>query len=173
MGALRAFAGESQLSLVPWKVLDPGADPPQGRFTLLWIPVSPDAMRHSPLITSRRLLFYSGRCVGMHVVRADDRSRLEKLAANVAPVAILVEGEQEIARVATDTIVEVEAMVRRAIDTREASLNSMLDQAATKAAGGDRGKAVELYRAVASQSCTFPRLAKTAQRALRKLGERD
>jgi len=173
LAALRAPAGESQLSLVPWKVLDPGAEPLKNRFTLFWIPASPEAMRHSGLITSRRLLFYSGRCVGMHVVRVDDGVRLSKLGAAKAPLAIFVDGESEIARVATDAAGEVEAMVRVAFDTREALLSSMLNDASAKASAGDSEKAVVLYRAVAAESCAFPRLAKTAQRALRRLGARD
>ncbi len=156
-------------SLVPWKVLDPGADPPKSAFTLFWIPVSPAEMRHSGLITSQRLLFYSGRCVGMEVVRPDDGARLTKLAAGEAPLAIFVEGEKEIARVTTDGVAEVESMVRQAVDTREAALGAMLDEASTKASAGDHDKAIELYRAVAAESCAYPRLAKTAQRALRRL----
>lgn len=172
LGALRAAAGESQLNLVPWKVLEPGSEPLKTQFTLFWIPQSPGAMRHSELITSRRLLFYSGRCVAMHVVRADDERRLTNLAAEKAPLAILVEGEKELARVASDAGATVESMVREAIDTREVALTGMLDEAAAKAAAGDHDTAVELYRAVAAQACAFPKLGKVAQRGLRKLGER-
>ena len=67
----------------------------------------------------------------------------------------------------------VEAMVRDAVDTREIALNSMLDQASGKAASGDKENAIKLYRQVAAQGCVFPRLAKTAQRALRRLGVKD
>ena len=170
VGGFPARAADTDVSLVPWRVLDPGTHPPKTAFTLFWIPVSPAEMRHSGLITSRRLLFYSGRCVGMQVVRPDDRDRLAKLSAGAAPLAIFVEGEKEIARLATDAASEVEAMVRQAIDTREASLNAVLDDASSKAAAGDRDTAIDLYRSVAAQDCAYPRLAKTAQRALKRLG---
>lgn len=171
--AMRASAADLQVSLVPWKVLDAGADPRPSAFTLYWVPSSPEEMRRSDLITSRRLLFYSGRCVAMHVVRTDDRDLLAKLAAEQIPLAILREGEHEIARVAAQSAAAVEAMVREAIDTREVSLNAMLDGAAKNAATGDREKAIAMYRAVAAQACAFPRLAKTARRALRRLGVKE
>jgi hypothetical protein len=67
----------------------------------------------------------------------------------------------------------VEAMVRQAVDTREAALNSTLDRAGAKAAAGENDDAIEMYRQVAAQGCAFPRLAKTAQRALRRLGVKN
>ncbi len=114
----------------------------------------------------------------MHVVRADDSVTLTKLGASDSlPVAVLVEGEKEVARVLADagvlTASAVEAMVRQAFDTREASLNAMLDRAGAKASAGENGAAADLYRQVAAQACAFPRLAKTAQRALRRMGFKE
>ena len=171
----RAQAAGPQVSFVPWKVLDRGAEPPQKAFVLFWIPSSPEQMRHSELITSRQLTVYSGRCIGMHVVRADDAARLDKLQAGKAlPLAVLVEEGKEVARVIGEAGVlsasVVESMVRDAFDTREASLNAMLDQAGRKAAAGDSDGALALYKTVAVQQCAFPRLARTAQRAMKKLG---
>lgn len=169
------YGAGAQTSFVPWKVLEPGTEPLHKAFVLFWIPASADEMRRSGLITSQRLTLYAGRCMAMHVVRADDSSMLEKLrAAERLPVAILVEGEREVARVLSDTgalsAFSVESMVRQAVDTREAALNRMLDTARTRAESGDSRSAIELYRQVAAQECAFPRLAKTAQRALRRLG---
>lgn len=173
----RVAAGNAQLAMVPWKVLEPGTAPLKSAFVLFWIPSSPDEMRRSELITSRRLLFYAGRCVGMQVVRADDGEMLSKLSVATMPMAILADGEKEIGRVASDVgalpVSAVEAMVREAMDTREAMFDSMLDRAANEASSGDSETAIELYRAVAAQACSFPRLAKTAQRALRRLGIRN
>jgi DNA polymerase III delta subunit len=45
----------------------------------------------------------------------------------------------------------------------------MLDQATKKASAGDTGSAIDLLQRVAAQQCAFPRLARTAQRALRRL----
>jgi hypothetical protein len=175
LAALRAHAGDPPVSFVPWKVLEAGAAPLKTSFVLFWIPSSPDQMRHSELITSRRLTLYAGRCIGMQVVRADDAIMLVKLrAAETLPLAVLCEGDHEVARVVAESgnlmASEVETMVRDAVDTREAALNSMLDQASGKAASGDKTGAIDLYRQVAAQGCVFPRLAKTAQRALRRLG---
>jgi hypothetical protein len=175
---VRLHAASSQMSFVPWKVLEPGAEPVKKAFILFWVPTSPDEMRHSELITSERLTLYSGRCIGMHVVRADDASMLEKLrVGDGVPLAVLCEGEKEVARVLADAGVlsasAVEAMVRQAFDTREAALNSTLDRAGAKAAAGENDGAIELYRQVAAQGCAFPRLAKTAQRALRRLGVKN
>jgi hypothetical protein len=159
-------------------VLEPGDAPMKKAFVLFWIPSSPDEMRRSDLITSERLTRYAGRCIGMHVVRADDSEMLTKLnAGKVLPVAVLVEGEKEVARAPHESgpfsASVVEAMVREAFDTREASLNSMLDQAGRKAASGDSAGAIDLYRQVSAQQCAFPRQAKAAQRALRRLGVKE
>lgn len=175
---LPVHAASSQMSFVPWKVLEPGAEPLKKAFILFWVPTSPEEMRHSELITSERLTLYSGRCIGMHVVRTDDTSMLEKLnARDGLPLAVLCEGEKEVARVHADAGVlsagAVEAMVRHAFDTREAALNSTLDQAGAKAAAGENDDAIAMYRQVAAQGCAFPRLAKTAQRALRRLGVKN
>lgn len=175
--AAAAPAGDVQLALVPWKVLEPGTAPLKSAFVLYWVPSSPEEMRRSELITSRRLLFYAGRCVGMQVIRADDAEMLAKLSIPTVPLALLLEGEKEMARIGPNagalSVSAVEAMIREAMDRREAVLDSMLDRAASRTSAGDSAAAIELYRAVAAQACAFPRLAKTAQRALRRLGIRN
>jgi hypothetical protein len=175
---VRLPAASGQMSFVPWKVLEPGAHPVTKAFVLFWIPTSPEEMRRSELITSQRLTLYAGRCIGMHVVRTDDASMLAKLRAGEGlPLAVLCEGEKEVARVLADAGVlnagSVEAMVRQAFDSREAALNATLDRAGAKATAGENADAIELYQQVASQGCAFPRLAKTAQRALRRLGVKN
>jgi hypothetical protein len=171
-----AWAADPRLSLVPWKVLEPGSQPLKTQFILYWIPASADEMRHSDLITSYRLTLYSARCIGMQVVRADDELMLVKLSGKKTPVAVLMEGEKELARAMPEngplTAEAVEAIVRETIDRRELALNAMLDRAASKTREGDRSSAIELYRQVASDACLFPRLAKTASRALRRLGDK-
>ncbi|HSP15548.1 MAG TPA: hypothetical protein VLV78_12420 [Thermoanaerobaculia bacterium] len=172
--AARAWAGDSHLSFVPWKVLEPGAEPLRTPFILFWMPTSADEMRHSDLITSQRLTLYAGRCIGMQVVRVDDGLMVLKLSGAKPPLAVLMEGEKELARVEPAdgalTAAAVEAMVRETIDRRELARNSALDRAADKARGGENASAIDLYRQVAGDACLFPRLAKTAQRALRRLG---
>lgn len=98
-------------------------------------------------------------------------------SSDEVPLAILVEGDKEVARVANQSgflsAASVEAMVRKAFDTREVALNTMLDQASKKAASGEKAEAIGLYRQVAAQGCAFPRLARAAQRALRRLGVKE
>lgn len=171
----RLYAGAAQVSFVPWKVLEPGMTPDAKAFTLFWIPASPGELRHSDLITSERLTLYADRCIGMQIVRDDDSVMLEKLQATDGhPLAILVEGGREVARVAGESGVlaasAVESMVRQAYDTRQAALDAAIDLAGSRAAAGDRAAAIALYRQVAAEGCAFPRPARTAQRALRRLG---
>lgn len=178
LAAVYAIAGQSHVSFVPWKVLEPGSEPLKTPLVLFWIPTSPEEMRQSDLITSYRLTLYSSRCIGMQVVRVDDQPMLTKLSATPdMPHAILMQGGEEMARVAGESgalaAAAVEAMVREAIDRREVALNAALDAAAAKVQDGDKDAAIELYRQVARDGCLFPRLAKTAQRALRRLGIRS
>jgi hypothetical protein len=135
--SLPVFASAERVTFVPWKVLEPGAQPDKKAFVLFWIPASPDEMRRSDLITSERLALYAGRCIGMHVVRVDDRPMLVKLGADESlPMALLTEGDKEIARLTTESgplsALRVEAMVRAAFDLRENALNALLDRASEK-----------------------------------------
>jgi hypothetical protein len=177
LAAAHARAAGSQVTFVPWKVLEPGSEPVKAPLVLFWVPASAEEMRHSDLITSYRLAVYSSRCVGMQVVRTDDHAMMAKLsAARDVPLAVLVQGDREIARLSGAssplTAAAVEGMVREAIDWREVAVNKALDDAAAKAHDGARDTAIELYKQVALDACLFPRLAKTAQRALRRLGVR-
>jgi hypothetical protein len=161
---------------VPWKVCQPGEAPARAPLILYWIPVSPDDFRHSELLVSRPLAMYATQCVAMQVIRADDRARIEKLAATgKLPVAVLVGGDgQQIARAPNGRgalhVAAVENMVRDELRARESALDAKLDDAGKRADQGDKGSAIALYRSVWEQRCLFPRHARDASRALRKLG---
>lgn len=162
---------------VPWKVIAPETPLPSAALVLYWIPTSAEEMRHSELITSRALAMYASRCVGMHVVQADDGQRIEKLGAEgLLPVAVLTDGERELARVANESGFlrprQVELMIRAAFDAREIAAIRQLEEAKRLAAAGERPAAIAAYRSVSGQRCAFPRLAKEADRALRKVGVR-
>ncbi|HEU4521069.1 MAG TPA: hypothetical protein VFT12_03640 [Thermoanaerobaculia bacterium] len=155
---------------VPWKVLAPGATPEDALFVVYWIPASPDDLKRSDLVTSRSLAIYSSRCVAMHVVRVDDVERLDRFGRPDLPVALVVDGERELARLSGAVrSSDVEAMVRAEFDTREARANQALDDARDCLREGDRTRAARLYESVARQRCSFPRQAKEAARALRRL----
>lgn len=175
MTGVEILPGEpSRLSLVPWKVVEPGDDV-QAPLILFWIPASRDEVRRSELLTSDELTLYSSQCVAMRVVRSDDETMLVKLDITGAlPAAVLVDGEgQVVARVGSEegtlVVADVEEMVRNELDRRVSDAEALLDNAREKAEAGAIDEAIALYRAVWEQRCLCPRQARDAQRALKKL----
>lgn len=165
---------EGHVSLVPWKVIEPGekVDAP---LVLFWVPASREELRRSPLLTSDELTLYSSRCVAMRVVRIDDGARLTKLRVEgELPAAVLadrsgrviasVEGERGALLVA-----EVEEVVREELETRTANADRLLDRARRHMNEGELEAAEALYREVWNARCLCPRQGKVAQRALRRL----
>lgn len=164
-----------QVSFVPWKVLDPGAAPADAPLVLYWIPSSPDELKRSELVVSERLTAYAGRCVAMHVIRAEDGAAVSRVSAgHKLPVVVLMDGDAALARVDNDggllRVGDVEAAVRSAVEGRQAAVDAALSDAKKRLAAGDIEEAASIYRSVAAQRCMFPREAKAAARALRKLG---
>ena len=167
------LVGAGRVTFVPWKVLDPADAAPESMFVVYWIPSSPDEMRRSELLTSRRLWLYSSRCVAMNVVRVDDNDRLESLAARKLPVAIMMVDGREVARAGGDgaplRAADVDAMVRHIVDGRQAEAQKDLDRARLLVRDGKEEAAVEALRRVTSCRCAFPRLAREADRALSRM----
>ena len=168
--AVVPLAAVERVWFVPWKVLDASAAPASGVFVLYWIPASPEDLKRSDLVTSRALAVYSARCVAMHVVRVDDTDRLNALVVTELPVAVLADGHRQLARLNGPLRVgDVEAMVGAEFDAREVEANEMRDAARECLRNGDAAEAKRLFREVARQRCSFPRQAKAAARALRRL----
>ena len=164
-----------EVSFVPWKVLNPGDEPLRDRIVLYWIPASRDEIRRSDLVTSRALLGFVAQCVGMQLIRPDDEEMIDKLdAAGQLPIAILVAEGEEVARVEHErgvlSATDVADMVRQELIDRERAAEEMLDAAKTKAASGSTEAAIALYRRVWDERCACPRQARSAQRALKRLG---
>jgi hypothetical protein len=168
-------ASDSRPVFVPWKVLAPGVEPEgTSLLTLYWVPASPDQMRRSSLIMSSTLAEYAGRCVAMYVIRTDDSERIARLGPDLdLPVAVLAEGTKEIARVRhhkgalrSDA---VETMLRQEIGRRHEEAEHRLDEARKQAASGDRRAAAAAYKDVVRLKCAFPRLARSAQRAIDRI----
>jgi hypothetical protein len=161
---------------VPWKVLNPAEAPPRAQLVVYWLPASRDDMRHSELLTSRTLTLYSSQCVAMYVVRPDDFERISKLGANQrAPIVLLLDGDgREVTHIDSEAgalrIATVERVVRDEVHAREEEAEKLLDQARAKAEAGEKDAAITMYRRVFDERCLLPRQARTAQRALRKLG---
>jgi len=167
-------AGDGHVLFVPWKILEPGVTPRANMLTVYWIPSSPDELRKSDLVTSRTLALLAARCVNMQVIRADDQERIERLgAAGHLPVALILDGDREIARVGNNDgalrLTDVENMVRLAVDRRELACDAMLDAAKQKIAAGEKPAAIEMYQKVFDQRCAFPRQGREAQRALKRM----
>ena len=173
-GVQASPGGPPHLSLVPWKVVEPG-DEVRAPLVLFWIPASRDEVRRSELLTSDELTLYSSQCVAMRVVRSDDEDMLVRLDAGGAlPMAVLADGDGHVlARVdnedGTLAVGDVEEMVREELDHRATDADALLDTARQKADAGATDEAIALYRAVWEQRCLCPRQARDAQRALKKL----
>jgi hypothetical protein len=165
----------SNVVFVPWKILDRGEAPPDGVLVLYWIPASRDELRQSELLTYRPLTTYPPQCVAMSVVRADDEKTIARLeAGGKLPIAVLAEDGSVLGMVENERgalrAAAVEKLLRDTIDAREESLSRDLDDAPKKLDAGERDAAVALYRRVWEQRCLFPRHAREAERALKKLG---
>lgn len=178
IGPARAAEGGgvgSNVVFVPWRVLKTGDAPPPGVLVLYWIPLSRDDFRRSELLTYKPLTAYPPQCVSMLVVQAGDADTIARLgAADKLPVAVLGEGAKVLGTVENDRgalrAPDVDKLLRDTIESREEELNRDLDDAPKKLTTGDRDAAVALYRHVWEQRCLFPRHAREAERALKKLG---
>ena len=177
LALLPAHAEEGRgLAFVPWKILKPGAPPPSSPLVLYWIPLSSDDFRHSELLTYPPLTTYPRECVAMSVVRADDAAIIARLGASgKLPMAVLVGADGSVIGTVTNergalTGVAVDKLLRDTLRAREEALDRDLDDAPKKLDVGDRNGAVALYRRVWENRCLFPRHAKEAERALKKLG---
>ena len=169
-----APAADPYVNFVPWKVLQPGDEPLRAPLVLYWVPSSREELRRSDLLTSRTLLNASTQCVAMQVIRPDDDAMIEHLGAGTLPVAILTtDDEKELARVTRDDgdlrVSSVEQMVRDALDAREGTAETLLDEAQHKLDEGDADGALVLYEKVWEMRCSCPRQANEAKRAMKKL----
>lgn len=173
-GKARA-AEPPHVSLVPWKVLEPGEPNIESPLVLFWIPASREELRRSELLTSQDLLLFSSQCVAMRVVRTDDYALLDRLdAQGELPMALLADGSLRVLRSVEGedgalSATAVEEMVREELGERASAAETLLDRARDKADAGEIDDAVAIYTAVWEQRCVCPRQGKDAQRALKKL----
>lgn len=170
-------AEEAYVSLVPWRVAEPGTvvDAP---LVLYWIPASTEELRRSELLTSDDLTLFSSQCVAMRVVRLTDDARLTALAdGGGTPLAVLADRTgQVLGRVESErgvlSVTEVEDLVRNELDQRAARNDQLLDRAQERLDAEDVEAAVALYRSVWEERCFCPRQARAAKKALRRLGRK-
>jgi len=163
----------SHVSLVPWKVIEPGAATGTP-LTLFWVPASVDELRRSDLLTSEELTLFSSRCVAMRVVRFDDLDRLTALGIDAIPAAVLIDGEGGVIgsvdpRNGALVVSEVVALVRNELEERESAANARLDEARRAAEAQGVDEAIAIYRSVWEQRCVCPRQGRDARRAMKKI----
>jgi len=173
-----SVGGSQHVTFVPWKVLNAGEEPAQGDLILYWLPANREEIRHSPLLTSRTLAVYSTQCVAMQLVRPEDDETLARLGvAEALPAAVLTDREgRVVARVEPDhgllRVSAVEKLVREEVALRDATADRMLDQARNHLEAGDTEAASALYRMVWHSRCLFPRKAREAEKALKRIASR-
>jgi hypothetical protein len=177
LALLPAYAEDGRgLGFVPWKILKPGERTPASPLVLYWIPRSSDDFRRSEMLTYPPLTTYSHDCVSMSVVRADDAVVIARLGVSgKLPTAVLVGADGAVIGSVPNergalSAAAVDKLLRNTLRAREDALDRDLDDAPKKLDLGDRDGAVALYRHVWEHRCLFPRHAKEAERALRKLG---
>jgi hypothetical protein len=170
-------AGEPEVYLVPWQLVEAG-EPVDAPLVLYWVPGSPEELRRSELLESRELTLFSSRCVAMRVVRLDDLNRLEKLGVDGdLPSVILADGGcHVVGRVegvdGAVSVAEVEELVRAELDRRAAEAEAQLDRARERAEGHDTAAAISIYESVWEARCVCPRQGRDAKRALKKMARR-
>lgn len=174
-GADVSPVGRDSVSLVPWKVVDPGAVVTEAPLVLFWIPASAEQLRRSALLASPDLTRFSARCVAMRVVRFNDYARLEALGVEgELPTAVLADrGGQVLASVEGEggqlSLREVEDIVRDELEKRTEQAEVLLETARNHVADGDLQAGEAIYRSVLEDRCLFPRQGRAALKALQKL----
>jgi len=192
----RGLADDPQVNQVPWKALLAGQPDPPGLLLLYWFPASAKEPQASSLQASRELTAGAAHCVGMVIVADDDTDRHEryKVAADVSTVVLVsasgsaagatadaadaadAADRPELGRVAGREgrpagVEEVERLLREGLKRQEKAAEGELEAARAKADQGDRNGAIALYTKVWNQLCLLEGPAKTAAKALRKLGQ--
>jgi tetratricopeptide (TPR) repeat protein len=125
--------------------------------------------------TSRVLTLYSAQCITMSVADAG-QPELKNIVGDAAlPVAILATADgMQISKVDSTNgklkVPEVEKAVEAEMKQREKSLDERLKSGKEKAKAGDNEGAIAALKPVAAEKCLFPKKAKDAAGALKKLG---
>jgi tetratricopeptide (TPR) repeat protein len=161
---------------VPWKYQKATDKPVTEGLVLYWFPASKTEMQNSSLKESRDLSLYASQCISMQLADGQTANADKLLGDSKLPVAVLANPDGTTVQKLENTngklkVTDVEKMVGGEIKTRGANLDKNLADAKTKADGGDKAGAIQLYKTVAAEKCMFPKKAKTATAELKKLGE--
>jgi tetratricopeptide (TPR) repeat protein len=160
---------------VPWRPRLPDAPPVTESLVVYWFPSSVQEFQRSSLRNSRILSLYATECVAMEV--ADAATPLgQKLAPGAKlPVAVLATTDGIVIGKAENKngflrVDQVEKLVEQEYKRRENEIESQLRDAKEHVKSGDNVGAIPIYKSVLTQKCLFPKKAKDAAKALKKLG---
>jgi hypothetical protein len=156
----------------------PDAPPLTEGLVVYWFPSSVQEFQKSSLRTSRILSLYASECVAMEV--ADAATPLgQKLATGAKlPIVVLATPDGVVVGKAENKdgflrVDQVEKLVDAEYKRRETQVDSLLKDAKEHAKSGDNVGAIPIYKSVLEQKCLFPKKAKDAAKALKKLGVED
>ena len=161
---------------VPWKgPLTEKDTTASAGIVLYWFPANVDEVKKSSLRESRDLSLYAGQCVSLYLADGRTPHAEQLMGDSKLPVAVLANPDgTPIKKVENKNgklaVADIEKLVGGEIKTRESALDSSLKDAKAKAASGDNAAAIKLYQSVVGEKCMFPKKAKEAASALKKLG---
>ena len=164
---------------VPWKAsADPKAKPVTEGLVLYWFPASKAELQSSSLRESRNLSVYAGQCVAMQLADVNTPKAAELIGDSKLPIAVLAEPDgtsiKKLENVAGKLkVADVEKLVSGEINARGTALDAKLTDGKAKASAGDNAGAIAVYKEVVAAKCMFPKKAKEATAALKKLGEQN
>jgi tetratricopeptide (TPR) repeat protein len=177
-GGIAPSGLDEEVYQVPWKLRAPEDPPVTSGLVLYWFPSSAEELRRSSLRTSRSLALRASQCVSMEVAAADSPAGRTLAAGIKLPVAVLATADGVLVGRAENQdnflrVSQVEKLVDDEVDRREKALARQLDDAKAKTKAGDSAAAIALFRSVLTERCLFPKKAKDAAKALKKLGVED
>jgi len=160
---------------VPWRVRAPEAPPVAEGLVVYWFPSSVQEVQKSSLRVSRILSLYASQCVAMEIVDAATPLGQKLVPGAKLPVAVLSAPDGTLIGKAENKdgflrVNQVEKLVEEEYKRRENQVDAQLRDAKEHAKSGDNAGAIPIYKAVLEQKCLFPRKAKDAAKALKKLG---
>jgi len=177
MGPMGPGAGMTQEPVydVPWRVLEPAAPPLTQGLVVYWFPSSVQEFQRSSLRVSRTLSLYASQCIAMEVVDAATPLGQKLVPGAKLPIAVLATPDGGLIGKAENKdgylrVNQVEKLVDDEYKRRENLVDSQLRDAKEHVKSGDNAGAIPIYKAVLEQKCLFPRKAKDAAKALKKLG---
>lgn len=180
MGSMSMGGGSSfpadQVYNVPWRVRLPKVPPVTDGLVLYWFPTSVQEVQKSSLRSSRILSLYAAQCISMEIADADSELGKKLIPAGTKlPVAVLATPDGTLVGKADNKdgflrADQVEKLVDEEYKRRESKVEQELKDAKEHTKSGDNTGAIPIYKAVLEQKCLFPKKAKDAAKALKKLG---